>query len=152
MKNEKFQLSQSAYIDQILEEFDVDACRTYVTQMTSNFYDELSMHQGDTVIEEKYHNMTGCLKILSHRSRQYISTAVGILSQSASKPTSFTLKSLKRIFGYLRGTSNYRLRLNLNNKAKDILEFYSDANFSRNKTYRRSRSGWLAKCYGLAFL
>lgn len=96
--------------------------------------------------------MIGCLQFLCHRTRPDISTAVGILSQFSSKPTASTVRCVKRIFGYLKSTRNYGLKFDIKTKTDEILKFFSDADFAGNKLNRKSRSGWLAKCYGFMFL
>lgn len=89
------------------------------------------MEKDNPVIEgEKFRNMIECLQFLCHRSAPDISTAVDIMSQYSTKPTSFLTKSLKRVFGYLKSTRDYGLSFNLNNKTDEFLKFYSEANFA----------------------
>lgn len=65
IENGCMELSQTAYIDQILTTFGLQDCQTYATPISSIFYDELTMHKDDPVINgEKYQKIIGCLQFL----------------------------------------------------------------------------------------
>lgn len=153
MRNGRLELWKTSYINQILASFGLTDCQTYATPMNSNFFDELAMHKDDKkVIDNSYQNMIGSLQFLTLQTRTDIATAVGILSQYCTKPTAFLVKSVKRVFGFLKGTSKFGLQNNLKKNPDEILKFFSEADFPGNKIDRNSRSGWLAKAFGYTFL
>lgn len=142
VQEEVMQLSKSAYVNQILNQFQLQDCRTYNTLMVVNFYDELSHHQDDPVINGHiYRNMIGSPKFIAHRTRLDISLAEGILSQYARKPTQFVLKSLHRTFGYLKATSQYGIQFNFTNRTSKISKFSCDSNFAGDEINWKSSSG-----------
>lgn len=80
MRNGRLELSQTAYINEILASFGLTNCQTYATAMTSIFFHKLAVHKDNkTVIDNSYQNMIGFLQSLTHQSRPHIARAVGIL-------------------------------------------------------------------------
>ncbi len=136
----------------ILQEYDLEDVKEVATPTAENFFDELEAHAEEPIQdEERYRNMLAALLFLSNRTRPDISTAVAILSQFVSRPTQFLVKSVKRVFGYLKGTSDFGLLYNLAYGEEINLHFYADSDFSGDKTTRKSRSGWVAVLNGTAF-
>lgn len=112
------------------------------------FFEYLEDQMNEEVIgEEQFPNMICCLQFLAHQSIPDIATVVRMLSQFSTKPTSFPMKSLKRLFVYLCGAQNYGLRFNLTSWSKDILTLYSDYDFVGKRISHKSRSGWLGKFF-----
>lgn len=60
------------------------------------------------------------LLYLSRLSLPEISMAIVILSQHSSKPTKLSLKTVHRLFGYLKATNIYRLKFDINLRGVDI--------------------------------
>lgn len=142
-------LSQTAYIDQILEEYGLEGVREYITPMTKNFYEELKESSADELVkEDNYANMIGALMYLANKTRPDISTAVGILAQYTAKPTRYLHKCVQRVMGYLKATREFGLVQRLSENP--ILEFYCDSDFAGERTSRKSRTGWIALFNGSA--
>src|SRR6202034_1808807 len=83
-------------------------------------------------------------------TRPDISHAVGVLSRIMSKPRKEHWTAVKRVFRYLRGTSDYGLcyqgRLGLD-KVLDIHGFV-DADWAGDLDQRRSTSGYVFNLFG----
>lgn len=125
-------VSQSVYTQQMLDEYDLESVRKYSTPLNSKFYDELrETNSQDTTDCTLYRNMIGSLLYLANHTRPVISLAVGIISQYVSSPTSFLMKALHRVFGYLRETAD----LSIVYKKQNDLEilFYCDSDYASEK-------------------
>lgn len=72
------------------------------------FYDTAYELQNEP-INSNYRNMIGALQQLVQRTRPDIAAVVGVLVQYQSKPNAFLLRSAKRVFALLKGTSKYCL-------------------------------------------
>lgn len=79
IENDSLAISQSSYIDQLLQKFKYKDCKTFNTPMVGNFFDELKTHENDEIIiNNDYRNIKGSLQYLAIRSRPDISLSVGI--------------------------------------------------------------------------
>lgn len=137
-------LSQTAYIEQKLTEYNLQSINQAETPMQANFYDEVMAHKDDAIIgQEEYREMIGSLQYLVTRTRPDIATAVGILSQYSSKPNAFLLRCAKRVFAYLKATKSFGLVYNRTKPGDMRLQFHCDSDFAGNKNDRKSRSGWV---------
>ena len=94
-----------------------------------------------------YREAVGSLLYLATCTRPDISYAVSVVSQSLSKPTRTHWEKVKRIFRYLKGTSElgilYKHGLN-----SDRLIAYSDADYAGDIVTRRSTSGFVCMFMG----
>lgn len=85
-----------------------------------------------------YRNVLGCLSFLASRTRPDIAYAVNIFSQFQNNPGPEHWHGLLRLLGYVKKTSNYKLKLNCN--ASNIIG-YTDADFASNRDDRISMGG-----------
>lgn len=137
MDGNKFTISQSAYIQQSLNVFGLQNCRTYTTPMISNFFDELMHNSNDEADDTvQYRNMIGRLQFLARRSRPDIMLAVNVLAQYSANPTKYHTKFVKRIFGYLKYTQDFALQYDRSEKLADILIFHADYDFGGERSTR----------------
>lgn len=146
------QLSRNGFFNRTLDQFKLPICRKF----TKNLWHRTSRKSYS--IKERSSSKRGIISehdwfllYLSHRSRPDISLAVGVLSQYSSKPTKFLLKSVHRLFEYLKST-NHGLKFDLNFKDLNVLNFFCVADFGGNRITRKSRSGWVEKCFWFLFL
>ena len=89
-----------------------------------------------------FRELIGSLLYLSTRTRPDISTAVSMLSKFVARPGKNQWRDLQHLIRYIKGSENYGLSLhkgNLTNK----LEAWCDADWARDCTNRRSRTGYL---------
>lgn len=118
-------------------------CEMFPTLMSSRFYDELDARiPEEPVYSDVYANMIGSLLLLANHTRPDISCAVGIICQYTSKPTTFLIKAVHRVFGYLRMTAEYGIVFEKEKKPEII--FYCDSDYAGSKDSRKSRTGWCA--------
>jgi len=102
--------SQLSYVEQALVEYNFEDVTTFDTPLQANFYDEVFYHKNDPIVtDNRYRNMIGTLQFLANRTRPDIATAYSILSQYNAKPNAFLLKCIKRVYGYLKRTAEYKL-------------------------------------------
>ena len=93
---------------------------------------------GKSVDQKSYRGMIGSLLYLT-ASRPDIMFSVCICARFQSNPKDSHLKTVKRIFRYLKDTSNYGL-FYLRSSTLDLIS-YSDVDFAGCKTDRKSTSG-----------
>jgi len=75
-----------------------------------------------------------------------IAHAVGMVSRHAAAPRQAHMTAVKRIFCYLRGTSDYKLTYQ-QDKAEELV-VYSDSDWADDKTDRKLTSGFVAMLNG----
>ena len=90
---------------------------------------------------EKYQSAVGSLLYLSMRTRPDITFAVCNVAKFASKPTLSHWLAVKRIFRYLKGTTNFGIMYNRHNGSDDCIG-YSDADWAGDRNDRKSTSGY----------
>lgn len=152
-KRNTLEFSQRSYIRRSLEEYDFEDINTFDTPLQANFYDELMNHKDDPIlIDNRYRNMIGTLQFLANRTRPDVATAYSVLSQYNAKPNAFLLKCIKRVYGYLKGTDEYKLVYKAKQSQVLNFEFYSDSDFAGDQLDRKSRSGWVGFLNGCAFI
>lgn len=85
---------------------------------------------------------------LASWTRPDIMASMNFLSQHASKPLQKHWDGIKRVLGYLKGTIDYKVKLNVGNDL--TLQSFADANWA-NEIDRKSVSG-LAIIFGNALI
>ena len=146
-------LSQAHFVDQILHRFGMSESKPVATPLdTSVKLKTINKDDSSTGTSEidttLFRQIIGSLMYLMIGTRPDLAAAVSIISQYASNPTDEHLRAAKRVLRYLRGTSNYKLRLGLGSESKDQvqnlrLSGYSDANWGNDVETRRSTSGYV---------
>lgn len=127
-------LSQSAYIEQKLSEYNLELMNLSPIPMQTNFYDKAIAHKDDPVEGlEVYREMIGSLQYLVTRTRPDIATAVSILSQDTNRPNAFLFKCVKRVYAYLKGTKSFRLVYKRSKWDEIDIKFYCDSDFAGSK-------------------
>uniref|UniRef100_A0A0C9S056 POLX_1 protein n=1 Tax=Fopius arisanus TaxID=64838 RepID=A0A0C9S056_9HYME len=94
-----------------------------------------------------YQEAVGALLYLSQATRPDIAHTMSVLSKYNQLPRSIHWKAIKRVFRYLKGTIDYRLRLC---KGADTMTGYSDADMANNIIDRRSVTGYAFVMQGAA--
>ena len=110
--------------------------KAMTTPMTSNLK-LLSDASSESVDARMYRQMIGSLMYLTN-TRPYICFAVNTLSQFLMDPRHVHLIATKHILRYMKGTVDYGLKYELNQKIN--LEGYVDSNWARNAIDRKSTS------------
>lgn len=90
---------------------------------------------------QTYQQAIGCLTYASTTTRPDIATAVGILSQFMSNPSTHHWMGVKQILHYVKGTLNFGLKFSMDKEA--LMYGFSDADWAGNVDARHSISGYV---------
>ena len=130
-------IHETMYIKELLKKFKLEGSKPMSTPMhpTSN----LGKDESSKTVEQKlYRGMISSLLYLT-AIRPNILFSVCICACFHSDPKESHLTTVKRIFRYLKGTTNHGL---LYNKSKDYkLVGFCDADYAGNRIERKSTSG-----------
>jgi hypothetical protein len=142
-------IHQQRYVEMILKKYKMQDCKICDTPIEVNI--KLSNEDCPKTEEEKaemmnidYLGALGSLMYLMVCTRPDIAYAVGFLSRFSHNPGIKHWKALKRVFRYLKGTSD--LGIELGGKITDttpILIGYADADFAGDLNDRRSTTGYV---------
>ena len=134
-------ISQTAYIQQLLERFSIDPRKRSNIPMTTSIDCSKENSSDSSKILKSYQQLIGALNYLAGASRPDISYAVNKLSSYLKSPKNVHLESAKRILYYLNATSELAIRFE--NSRTNKLVAYSDASLSGLHTEDgRSTSGY----------
>ena len=125
-------LRQGKYAIEILKRFNIMDCKAMTTPMASNL-NLLS----DAMM---YHQMIGSLMYLTN-TRPDIFFDMNTLSQFLTDPRHVHLIAANHILRFLRGTVDYGLKYDVNQKIN--LHFYVDSNWEGSAIDRNNTSGSL---------
>ena len=143
-KGNKFYLSQSNMIHNLIEKFSVQEPPTkipmsleYVKEREINMKDDPTLESSK---KELFQSIVGSLIYLSICTRPDISYSVSKLCKNMSNPTETDLKAAYKVLRYLKGTAQQPLIIG---GGKLELMGYSDSSFADDPSTRRSTSGYL---------
>ena len=141
-----FCIKQSTYIQSILNRFGLQDAKISRTPLDQGY---LKIRQDNEPMpdSERYQQLIGSLLYLAVNSRPDIAASVTILSQYNRSPTKADWNEAKRIARYLKGTSDYELRLGEKNGVPGLIG-YADADWAENRSDRKSNSGYIFRFYG----
>lgn len=149
---DKIEIDQCQYIEEILKRFNMDRCKPVATP--SDYNNKLTMRWVNDTNEitgkVPYQEAVGSLMYLAQGTRPDIAFAVGDVSRFNSKHCEGHWSAVKRIFRYLRGTSGLKLCYSFN----DVSDFFacSDADWGSDLDKRRSCSGCVVSMSGGAIV
>ncbi len=139
---EKIDISQEAYVNEILEKFDMSDSKPAPTPLPQKV-EELSMKSEESKKlyqnKKRYQSMIGALLYLSNTTRPDITYSVNFLARKMSNPTEQDNLFAKRVLRYLNGTRKMKLRYD---QKGEKLVGYSDASYAEDKRDRKSTSGY----------
>lgn len=143
-------LTQSAYVQQMLDDYGLNHIKEFDKPMSTSFYEDAFApdEEDDFDGRKSYQKMIGSLMDIATKTRPDISTAVGILAQDVSKPNKFLMKSVHRVFGYLKRSASYGLMPTKLDGLK--MELYCDSDYAGERHWRKSRTGWVVLVNGCA--
>jgi hypothetical protein len=130
-------LTQNAYINSVLETFNMTDCKPTSVPMQPN--QELIPA---TVCDDHlpYRELIGCLIFLARSTRPDIAYATSKLAQFVTYHDETHWKAAKSILRYLRGTTNLGLRYLAGTDV--TLTGYTDSDYAADKIERKSTSGF----------
>ena len=139
------QLSQTEYINRVLQRFNMGDAKPVSTPLASHF--RLSKDQSPQSEEEKesmakvpYTSAIGSLMYAMVCTRPDIGHAVGVVSRFMSNPGKAHWEVVKWILRYLRGTTQKCLHFG---KGEVEVQGYVDADFGGEVDHRRSTTGYV---------
>ncbi|UYV60971.1 hypothetical protein LAZ67_1002950 [Cordylochernes scorpioides] len=132
-------LSQSNYIEELLQRFRLQDAKGVSTPMETNL--DLSVRKNGNSNERfPYRELIGGLSYLSQRTRPDIAYAVGILSRYCDNYTREHWEAGKRVLRYLKGTKDFGITYR--STGKPLIAF-SDASWASDIVDRKGVSGHL---------
>lgn len=147
-------LSQKAYIERLVEQFDMVSAGSVLTQMTPDFPAESNMQQ-DITDKEKYEmnnkpyrELIVSLLYLARRTRPDISYAMSVLCRASQNLSVLHWNAAKRVLRYLSETKDYGLmvgRTGVKGQGYegDELIAYSDVDLAGDRSDRLSTTGFV---------
>lgn len=136
--NGKILLSQTGYIESIIEKFRMQDCKTVSTPLVPGSKFIPVVAEDDADYECPFRELIGALMYAATGTRPDIAHAVGTLSQFSSRPGKKHWAAAKRVLRYLKGTAHYALTYSKDNEA---LRGYVDADWANCDIDRRSFTG-----------
>ena len=137
--NHTINLSQRQYIETILERHDLADCKPVATPMVQN--QKLTKLDAPEIDPQPYQQALGSLMYAMVGTRPDIAYAVGALSQHSATPGQEHWTALKRVFRYLRGTTD--LSIHFNGKIPNEAFAFVDADHANDPNTRRSVGGYV---------
>ena len=128
---------QSKYTKELLKKFKLEDCKEMNTPMHPT-YTLSKEDQGSKVDQKLYRGMIGSLLYLT-ASIPDILFSVCLCARFQPDPRETHLTSVKRIFSYLKGTTNLGLLYKKSSNYK--LEWFCDADYAGDRIERKSTSG-----------
>jgi Reverse transcriptase (RNA-dependent DNA polymerase) len=144
--NVTLRMSQTNYIENILERFNMTASKPVSSPMVpnKNIMEQKPIIKEDasSMISVPYREAIGALLYLSIRTRPDIAVAVGTLEKHVQEPHSLHCEGVKRILRYLQGTRNKALGFRTKESTNpQILTVYADADWGTDPNESYSRTG-----------
>ena len=150
--NHSITLSQSAYVEQVLERFAMSDCKPVVNPCVD--YDLYHPPEGvdRTPLEPKlqnlYQQIVGALNYAAETTRPDISYAVNQLGRFNAQAQQHHFGAAKHVLRYLRGTANLGLEFKRFTKGPIDVSIFTDASWGNDLEDRRSTSGMIVRLNG----
>ncbi|GJX68876.1 putative zinc finger, CCHC-type containing protein [Tanacetum coccineum] len=144
--NGKLGLSQKAYIERVLNRFNMQHCSPTVAPVIKG--DVFGSHQCPNTKAEyeemkriPYASVVGSLTYAQVCTRPDIAYICGMLGRFQSNPGLLHWKAAKKVLRYLQGTKEYKLTYTRSDNLEVI--GYSDSDFAKCKDTSRSTLGYI---------
>jgi len=148
-------LHQSNYTEKILKRFSMDKVNLLSTSIIvrslnveKNIFRPREDNQEVLGPEVSYLSAIGALMYLANYTRPEIEFATNLLARFSSSPTWKHWNSIKHVFHYLRGTTNFGLFYSRGSKQEMI--GYADAGYLSDLHKARFQTGYVFTCGGTA--
>lgn len=144
-------LDQKKYTEQIIDKFNMNDCYPVKNPVDSNqkLTKDMTANTSDETKEMQnipYQEAVGSLLYLSVCTRPDISFAVGNVSRFNNEFGKGHWNAVKRIFKYLKGTTDYKLQFSRD--GNQYMIGFSDADWASDIESRKSCTGYLFKIQG----
>ena len=146
--NRILKLDQSAYIDKILNKFDMKGYTRSPASRPGTDVMDLKFEPNEPVLIQqfinRYQQMVGSLNYAAISTRPDISHSVSVCARYASKPQAKHLEAVNRVYSYLSGTIDKSLIMKAGSSSDVIhLSAYADSDHAGDPEERKSTSGFL---------
>ncbi|GKE56472.1 zinc finger, CCHC-type containing protein, partial [Tanacetum coccineum] len=131
-------ISQSYYIEKVLNKFNYFDCTPVSTHMDTS--EKLMPNNGQAVSQLEYSRVIGCLMYAMTCTRLDIAFDVGKLRRYTSNHGTQHWQAIQRVLKYLKKTMDYKLTYT---GYPLVLEGYTDASWINNTEDNSSTSGWV---------
>jgi len=138
-------ISQSKYIREMLKIFQMEECKPVSTPMIIGC--KLSKDDTSPEVDQKLYRSMICSLLYVTASRPDVMHAVGLVGRFQEAPRENHLQAVKRIFRYLKGTTEYGLWYPKGNEL--TLVSYTDVDWAGDIDDRKSTNGgafYLGEC------
>jgi hypothetical protein len=144
-KNRSIYLDQSAYINQMLRQYDMDHTGVGLTRQPMADKAILLKAKEDDELAPKreYQRRIGSVMYPMVYTRPDIAFAVGKLAQFMDKPTTAHEKCMKVLMRYLRSTTDMQIKYGPDGRSADCVLGFSDADYAGDRNDRKSTSGMI---------
>ncbi|XP_058805473.1 uncharacterized protein LOC131672338 [Phymastichus coffea] len=149
--NKTMTLTQTDYIEKILERFNMKDCKAQNFPMITRQAKRKEIESNSERHKEReipciapYRETIGSLEYLSAMTRPDITYTVNFMARKQAAPTENDWKEVKRIFRLLQKTKEVGL---VYRRGGDKLEAFTDSSF-RDQTDSTSTGGYIIKLYG----
>jgi transposase InsO family protein len=133
-------IGQSLYIESVLKKFGMETAKAISTPVDTGIKLLKATTGNDIADPELYQSAIGSLLYISTKTRPDIAYAVGNVARFCSNPSKEHWVAVKRIFRYLRGTTDLGLLYKKSSPAELI--GYSDADWGGDIQDSKSTSGY----------
>ncbi len=138
-KSKTMTISQKAYLENVLERFDMQNSRPVSTPLeTGKKFAKISEDE-EPIDVKKYQAAIGSLNYAAIATRPDLSVAVGMLSQHMRNPSAEHWIGVKRVLRYIRGTIDFGLKFTYSDNF--ALRGFADADWAGCTDSRKSTSG-----------
>jgi hypothetical protein len=148
-------LNQEVYINNLLKRYGMMNAKPAKTPTAHDAASELVMANCPSTKEDiaemdsiPFRQAIGSLTYLTTCTRPDIAAALGSVSKFVSNPGMAHWSAVKRIMRYIKGTSNYGLKLGGTSEETMILDGYADSDWAGDQDDRRSRTGYIFQLNG----
>jgi hypothetical protein len=150
IKNKRMKLHQTKYINKMLNKFKFDNINPSKTPMDSSAKYEPNAGQASKEDIKLFQQFIGSLLFLALATRCDICYATIRLARYASNPSEIHFRAVKRIFRYLKGTSE--LGIIYYNSPEAFIQGYCDADYAGDLASAKSTSGYIIFIAGGPFM
>ncbi|MGZ8855045.1 MAG: reverse transcriptase domain-containing protein [Nitrososphaeraceae archaeon] len=145
--NRTLKLDQSAYIDKILNKFDMKGYKHLPAFRPGTKVMDLKFDENEPILPQqfinRYQQMVGSLNYAAISTRPDISHAVSVSARYASKPQAKHVDAVNQVYSYLTGTIDKQLIMRSNNSQTIELSAYADSDHAGDPEERKSTSGYI---------
>ena len=138
-------LVQDAYIQKILEAFQMENSKPYSSPMEVSSLSSLIPNPGTATASDikNYQSALGSLMYAMTQTRPDLAFAISVLSRFSHNPSPEHWKAMQRVLRYLQGTKTLGITYKGTNTKLLNLHGYSDADYAGDITTRKSTSGYI---------